>query len=273
MITFKQFITESREQRTKEISVDEAISLMKAHCMDAINAGSVLYRGGPQRPVMVGDTALGPDRVSASTFNYYTLFVDNSTSWSKFPKRSRSFIGSTSKDGAYDVGIGVCLMIPFDDAKIGVCPNSDFWISFEDRMTEGGDLSTFMDGVHRVFNDHRIEIPQNYEQLKTALKQVTYESTRACEGLKTINRTYCDEIAKMIDKYGTTLHDVFESILVPKGFDVCTPRQVHKYNNKNREVFLQGKAVFITTDTHHIKELDKLKEFFNSTNPIFSKAL
>lgn len=81
------------------------------------------------------------ERKSANTDNYYTYIIDNSKDWEKFPKRKNSLICSVSNNGVWRV-------IPFDNAKFGICPKSDLWNSFH-KLTN-------MDGYYLGLADFNI---------------------------------------------------------------------------------------------------------------------
>ena len=72
-------------------------------------------------------------RKSKNTSNYYTLLLDNLPLWQAYPKRSRSLICSSSENVAqkYSMFSTPYLILPFNGAKIGVCPKSDIWASFK----------------------------------------------------------------------------------------------------------------------------------------------
>lgn len=266
MITFKQFLFEGTAlNRTKEISAEEAISLMKQHCMVAIKAGSALYRGGPNRPIMLGDTAIGPDRVSANTLNYYTLFIDNSPAWKAFPKRSRSFIGSASIHEAYDSGNGdKHLMIPFDDVKIGVCPENDLWASFKRLKSYKLDsLNELMNLTHAIFKKLNLGHPKTFAELKTALKAATGDAIAGAD----LYHGWSESVSKVSKQ--KSLYDVFEDVLTPDDFTLCDAKTVSAFRGKGKEVFVQGKAIFISTYNTN----QEITEFLDSVNPIMTHYL
>ena len=70
-------------------------------------------------------------RRSENTYNFYTLFIDENPEWAEYPKRSNSFICSTSIDRAQAYGRlrgkRTCLILPKNGSKIGVVPANDIW--------------------------------------------------------------------------------------------------------------------------------------------------
>ena len=91
--------------RTKNLSLDEAVVIVKKNCMKAYNAykneSSQIFRGIDESSYSCGyiDPKKGVRR-SANTTNHYTLIMDNSSKWTKYPKRSQSIICSSSQRSA-----------------------------------------------------------------------------------------------------------------------------------------------------------------------------
>lgn len=90
-----------------------------------------IYRG------MLGNEAvylgLGKriNRTSANTHSFVSTIVDElMPEWDKFPDRLKSFICTTNKPDAEAYG-NIFYVIPLDNQDIGVCPERDFWFSFE----------------------------------------------------------------------------------------------------------------------------------------------
>lgn len=106
-------------------------------------------------------------RQSKNTSNYYTLLLSNLPEWQKYPKRDRSLICSTSgkKAGAYGVRFAV---IPYDEVKLGVCPESDIWDSFEELKQEGfSTLEDFNDYFELLFS---LKKPNTYQEIVERVK-------------------------------------------------------------------------------------------------------
>ena len=119
----------------------EQITTNASDACRAMCSGINLYRGvtGFYDNYAIVDPTL-KKRKSANTHNYYTLMMDNLPSWQGWPKRSRSLICSTSKKktmaySEYDFDNGgsylsIYQVLPFNGAKLAVCPRDDIWTSF-----------------------------------------------------------------------------------------------------------------------------------------------
>jgi hypothetical protein len=127
-------VADPRTQRTSLAnSMPKILRALKDDCFDALNAmksGRYIFKGieGLSETIAITDPKL-MERKSANTRNHYTLLMDNLPSWQNYPKRSRSLICSTSKSRAGDFG-NLYLVVPFDNASIGVCSDHDLWGGF-----------------------------------------------------------------------------------------------------------------------------------------------
>ena len=136
---FSEFLIEENLGRRKIISREEAKETIRNNCMDMakkyVNEKQGIFRGTwIKNDFLLGDSN-NKIRKSANTENYYTLLIDNSPKWIKYPKRSESFICSSTENNASGYGT-VYLVLPFDNTKIAICPENDFWNSFEYNLSK-----------------------------------------------------------------------------------------------------------------------------------------
>jgi hypothetical protein len=146
MITFKKFL---EEVQYDEMDLDAAIKIINTKCKDAfwmIHSNTPFYRGDPNVPESVDDMGFAiadpskTERKSANTTNHYTVILDNIHSMREYPKRSKSFICTTSRLKARDFAKqgNPYVIIPFDKVDIGVVNSSDLWDTeieiFESRL-------------------------------------------------------------------------------------------------------------------------------------------
>ena len=84
-------------------------------------------------------------RESANTGNHYNvLFSEILPSWTSFPKRNRSWICSNNKDYAFNFGTPH-YVFPVGDPLLGICPDMDWWNSFE---KSGLEMLSDDEGMH-----------------------------------------------------------------------------------------------------------------------------
>lgn len=169
--------------RVKPLTLEEFTSLAKKHCTHSIKAaikGSFIYRGDRNDGIFFyGDgSMLTAPRVSRNTSNYYTLWIDNHPDWSKYPRRSKSFICSTDQEYASGFGNSVKIILPYDNVNIGVCSNHDFWGSFNDTLPDGTDMSDFNDYIEKILqriNGKMTSYDTDWNTLKSAIKDADAE--------------------------------------------------------------------------------------------------
>jgi len=115
------------------ISEEQANIFLKEKCPLAFNSQLEIYKGIEEHShgqILYSDSSKYL-RSSANTSNYYTILIDNFLNpWKQYPKRSRSFICSTSEDYAEAYG-QVYQVYPIGDPIIGFCPQRDIWESFQ----------------------------------------------------------------------------------------------------------------------------------------------
>lgn len=207
---------------------------------------TAIYRGirAPEdttAPVsLVDPTKRSAPRRSANTENYYTLWIDNSSAWSQFPKRSYSLICTTDPAKAQEYG-QLRFVVPLADTAIGICPESDIWYSF-DTLPFGNNLRDLMDWMFYTFDNQ--DIPSSsrfmtYADLINSLKSINLDL------LKT------DPYSKLFKQHGAV--GALEYILDPvkNNFKLTTWRQFSKQDD--REVWLSAPCLYIDEPT--FKEL------------------
>lgn len=151
-MTLKMFLEGAYDEQPnyQELEVQEAIDFLNSRCKNALwmlEKNRPLYRGHSARlsDFTVVDTSK-TQRVSENTSNFYTLILDNNPQCKDFPKRGRSFIGSTDDTKASQYGI-CFIMIPTDGAKIGVVNKKDIW----DAKVKLFNKSHYIEDLNRFF--------------------------------------------------------------------------------------------------------------------------
>jgi hypothetical protein len=160
-----------QEGRGINLDLENAIGVIQDYCMQAYKGytnGSRIYRGMQyDTDYYYIDPKSGKPRVSANTMNYYTLINDNSPYWKKYPKRSESLICTTDKDISEEYGISY-VVLPYNGAKIGVCPANDYWFSFEKSINTI--LDQFNKELKRLFT--RFGVPYSDESFSGIVKSL-----------------------------------------------------------------------------------------------------
>lgn len=130
------------ESRSANLSEDEFIELLNQNCKDYIDNPKILIRNKERYDYEY--SFIDPSKsvrnaykqntdsyaIAAGTnTNHNLLLMDNLPSWRNFPKRSKSLIGTTSKNTSSLFGNFIYLVIPYDDVNFGVAPGPDLWSS------------------------------------------------------------------------------------------------------------------------------------------------
>lgn len=269
--------------RVKPMALIDVISHMKRECKNSLqqmNDIRPLWRGGSYKLPMgvgFGESTASTPRQSANTANYYTMWIDNSPLWKEFPKRSQSFIGSSSEFVAEGYG-DVALMIPFDNAKIGVCPRNDFWVSFRlPEMENLNTLNSFCTRAIRILKGDPSYEVRSYAEMKkifdatfddlvdAAQEQINVDLT----GLSAEDASYRKKLAFRATNFLETLindgdswlspdeslADMMDRLLAPKNFKLMTGSSYEV--QPEREVFIDGACIFLIPD--NMSSADKFR--------------
>ena len=170
---FSNWLNESRGQK---LDLSETIEIVQKNCKQILENykknANYIYRGIKSTDDYIFIEPKKHVRKSANTANYYTLLFDHILpSWKKFPQRSESIICTTRRDSAASYAQGAPhIILPFDNAKIGVCPKSDIWMSFLMDM----DLTEFNDNLEfymELAGQLKSDVESNPNSLKKALEE------------------------------------------------------------------------------------------------------
>jgi len=166
---YKQYLNEGR---SKPLQYGDIGHILNTKCKKAVKAyydGTRIYRGVASESsnnfLYINPKKHKPRR-SKNTSNYYTLINDNSPAWKQYPKRSESIICTTNFSYAGNYGSKTFVVFPYDGAKIGECPDDDYWGSFSNY---GGNMSDFNSELKSLFDQVNIKInDKSYKHIKTA---------------------------------------------------------------------------------------------------------
>ena len=121
------------EGRSQPIDEKNALMTIKKYCRDAVFAPYELYRGNEHLSDNYYYWKSTHERTSPhAANNIYNLLLSNLPSWKAYPKRNMSLVGSSRERTASNYSSSIFIVLPFDGAKIGVCPESDIWGSFKE---------------------------------------------------------------------------------------------------------------------------------------------
>ncbi len=231
------------EDRGTGISKEEAFDFIKTKCIDsAVNSVNHLYRGYERGPeyVLINPTTFS-ERESPGVVNkYYNLLLNNLPSWSKYPKRNKSIVASTSHSYA-NTNSDLYFVFPVAGAKMGMCPENDLWWSFG----KSGILA--IDSLNKILANVVGDRINNWHELKEALMQAKFDVIKDLDYAQNLFGKYACELVIQPDKETNTWFDLVENILEPdrNDFNLINVRKSYPLN---REVWFDSLCVMIRGD-------------------------
>lgn len=272
MITFKQFmeaaVKTSDKPKFDSIKWPEIGDALREHCSDAMwmfksPTATAIFRGDSKSAIeMINRKAaakVDPSKTarrSQNTSNYYTEILDNHPNMQEFPKRSRSFICSTSQQTAGNFSSArhpenTLVLIPFNGTKIGVVGEIDLWII---SISLFNTTTRNFEEMNNYFNELSIEDTwQALNEFDKELKQDNPESVKAfyrvfhnADPKKQDHRRFIEEIIKAYSPRKTGLKWYTTQNL---------PRKMSE-----SEVWVSGPCIALSSAAfHRIKEIESRK--------------
>lgn len=251
MITFKQFLSE--ELAHGHIHPDDLDVWIEQHApkyAENVKAGlsTLIWRGDSDMPIKpwVADTSKTL-RKSANTANLYTLWFSNHPTWAQYPPRQSAIICSTELSTASAYGKRF-VIIPADNAKIGICPENDLWFSFNEVVVDLGDnlgmiisaIKTFLATLGLPFD--------TYEELEQSLKAATLTELQKVNDKDSLRvwREISEALIRFMQRRNfDNLHQLFTYEFDPKrnGFSVATGATIK--NPIDKEIWITGNILAI----------------------------
>ncbi|WP_407308172.1 hypothetical protein [Acinetobacter sp.] len=250
MITFKQFLSESR---TKVMDVHDATIWMESHASGYLKKGTFLYRGvagGSKGGLTFGDASSGAPRTSLNTYNNYTLWMDNNPMFHGKPRRGNAFITTTSSDIASIYG-SVFIVVPADNAKTGIVGKSDMWDVTLSSL--GYSILNLNEETADAFYHFDKGRPKTYEELESALRSITLDMIEENEDLEDSTNL----ATLMRSCHVNTLYGLWTDLVTPNLFKYTTGKDI----NGKGEIWIDGEAVFIPLNDKYISESDRFAVF------------
>jgi len=246
MTKFLHYLTEGR---TQSIDKDKAFKLIDKHCSKNYdktmgNKVSKIYRGIKNFKQDFGyiNSNKGELRTSANTLNYVTLLIDNLPSWKDYPKRSKGIICSTDEGTAYNYG-ETYQVFPYDNSKIGICPEHDMWDSFYNTFKGHYIIPDINELLKNTFKYYDIKVDDNnWNSFKNGLEKLDLGIILKDE----FYEAYYQKLAKILFETNKNIIQHLNDILSPiknnfrLGID-----NVKTYTDN--EIWIQGECIFMRT--------------------------
>lgn len=245
------------ERRGNDIPREHAIELVSRQYKEAYNAPVAIFRGvgGYGDYVYIDPSKSKQPRVSANTANYYTLIIDNSPKWKKYPKRSKSLICSTDESYANDFG-NTYRVYPINGSNIGVCPHRDIWEAGHYKEYNFADIAGYINETIRTDAIKKDDADEDWETMNRVFKLVDKKKDKILEFMEKYYESY-NSTMKFFRDYldsGYTFMEYIEWILDPKlcGFQlVKTGMSIPG----KREVWTDAPCVLVKVGTPDFDEI------------------
>lgn len=251
--------------RSVEVTAQYADNYLKTKCKKSLDIPQI-FRGVSTsygKDIYLLDPKEGSNRISPyATHNYYNLLMSNLPLWSKYPKRNKSIIATTNRSDAKSRGGGeYYVVVPVDEATIGVCNEDDIWSSF-DRMTYSmNNFNKILEEVMRpiaIMNSSvaYADADTNYTTFKRLCAKV--DRNRDKIDMDELSYYSADEIEWVVDymEYGDKLIDVLDNLLDPDRYGF-TLRKAGDALPGGREVWTAHPSILIKVDSDFYKEIFK----------------
>ena len=255
---FKTFLeAEITPFKSEHPDFDHIHALIKEHCMDAINGAKnhcQLFRGDKKTPYKSGiyHPSSG-ERKSQNTSNYYTSLFDTNTENAAWPKRSKSFICSTSFDNAWSYSGETSrnqpfFVFPYDGVKIGNTQRSDIW-NTRLHLPEGFNGLQRLKSMNEFFAEllirrlhHGIDFIPTMSELTSLLKKADPEIIYECmtdELLITREQDHEKAVALFIEKLPSIYSFANMGMALEKPGAISSPAS---------ECWFSGTCIMLTRD-------------------------
>lgn len=218
-----------------------------------------------------------PRRSRDDTSNYYTLWMSNHPSWQKFPRRDKSFIAATSSAVTSQYSGALYIIIPANDAKIGICNTDDIWSMFQVPTGTNNPLVILaLDHLNKFLEILRIP-DDDFNSMQRAMLNIN-KGKKLNEFLEELDPFSWDQSQRRIDRLHNNyfynlflksatrnLYDWYADLLDPYKNNLKFETGA-KWNRRtlgslgnDRELWIQGKCLFVLADDTLIDNLKELR--------------
>ncbi len=257
--------------RGKEISEEQALKLAPKFSQAILS----ILKGNPYILRYINnnmnyyliDPKKGEERKSANTFNYYTLIMDNSKRWSKYPKRSKSIICITENKNKFNSPYYLVLLK--NGSILGECSGRDLWVSFKNIKIQMLDWS---EQVNKILKMPYLDKDKNtYPQFDKNI--ITFK--KSCENFdkwfksSPYNEKYIKyklriKSVQSIDWFndwnGEPIYNYFDKLLDPKTNGFKLKNVFNLSSDDEHEVWSDSESLMIYGYENSLSYIQKAKD-------------
>lgn len=225
-----------------------------ANCSDVVplllasNGEHGIWRGSrtTSTQYFLADPSTGT-RKSQNAPNYYTVIMDNSPHFQKFPKRSKSLICSTDRDRALQYArsnYSLYLMVPYNGVNVGVCRYDDIWESYLDLSF----LSSNKRSMHSAWYDLSVV---DFSDLASGLREfgfpLDYKAMFDYSRTDFFREKFTEAFPTAQIRADHFIPSIIDAMHPARtGFSLTTPQNIFSGKHKLKEVWFSGKCVAIS---------------------------
>lgn len=243
-MNFEKFLAENYKQKLN--GIDEAIKLIKLNCSN-YNFDNLIYRGTNSiNQLSLIDGSKG-NRVSAHTSNYYTLILDEFLNKQNKPLRSKSIICTTNENYATNYG-EMNIIIPYDDSKIGICPDDDIW----QLNIDGIDINVSIDEANDIFSENEIT-DSNYNNFIKELKNIIKKVENGKFDIDNIENKKIKELCRLVGYDEKRVEQNIEAMydIDDLGFKFDTGKSFDANKYYDNELWISGPCIMINKSLYN----------------------
>jgi len=214
------------------INKDELENLLNTKYSNFKTSNNTLHRCVANIKHHTNINILDPTKITRispwASGNLHNLILSNSPLWSKFPKRNKSIIFdfNYSTHGGYHY-----ILIPENNAILGVCPVSDMWGAFPSCLNY-----FFNTEIYNILqtNCNNFNFDNDYEILMECInnidiKNITYSDHRI---YSTFIKPY-KTLSEAIDNFINPKKNNFKTIKYTKNFNLKTKSSLEGWTESN----------------------------------------
>lgn len=247
--------------RSKTLSLEKAAKYVVKNCSHALKGSAVkrTIEYNVNDKARFTDPMKGKPRISRNTSNYYTLLIDNSPKWKRYPKRSQSIIATT--------GTAAFFVFAENKSKYGVCPSHDFWDSFKQSgIYSMDDFNDTLEDLASAAGATQASYDDDISLIKSTFKIIDKAKMEGQDKLKKeyVKRSQYTDTGFMTDYFNDIdlkLYTHCEKLLDPNknGFRI---KFAGSQIPGNLEVWTNGKAILVRYNevTEFLNEVGKIKK-------------
>jgi hypothetical protein len=131
LLTFEGWYNHTTAPHITNIDIDELKNLLNTNFSNYKTAKDKIYRGISNMDFYKDINVVDPKQITRESpwanGNIHNLILSNSPLWEKYPKRNKSVLFDIGSSGH---GGEKFIVIPENDANIGICPEDDMWSAF-----------------------------------------------------------------------------------------------------------------------------------------------